>query len=121
MANQTLTRFIHAKHIDSFQKLRLLIYLQQRPEQRASRQDFAERLHLGDTAFLDGIVNDLQEVGILVRTGHRWKLCDEPTVKSCLRSLVGAFESPLDRQEIIEQIRKCSPFSNRPDESRELH
>ena len=121
MANKTLARFIHSKHIDSFQKLRLLIYLQQRPEQRASRQDFAERLHLGDTAFLDGIVSDLQEVGILVRAGRRWRLCDEPNVRSCVRNLVGAFESPLDRQEIIEQIRKCIPFSSKLDDSPELH
>ena len=121
MINKAISKFIRTKHIDSFQKLRLLLYLQQCPDQKGSRQDFAERLHLGDTALLDGIVHDLQRVGLLVRIGRGWQLSDEPTARSCLRSLVGAFESPLDRQEIIEQMRRCVPFSDGWDESRELH
>jgi hypothetical protein len=121
MPNKTITKFIQTKHIDSFQKLRLLIYLQERPDQEASSQEFAERLHLGDTVLLDGIVRDLQRVGLLVRIDRCWKLCDEPKVRSCLRGLVGAFESPVDRQEIIEQVRKCVPFSDHWDESPELH
>jgi len=68
-----VVEFIQVKHIDSFQTLRLLIYLQERPDQEASSQEFAERLHLGDTVLLDGIVRDLQRVGLLVRIDRCWK------------------------------------------------
>lgn len=99
-----LTNFIRNKQINSFQKLYFLLFLQQYPGVEGTSQDFAERLYL-DTLLLETIITDLQRVGLLVYAEYGWRLSDESDVKTHLQQLVGAFECPLTRQELLKQVR----------------
>ncbi len=101
-----ITNFIHTKQIDSFQKLRVLLFLQQHPEIEGTCQELAERLYLGDTLLVQEIVHDLQKADLLVSVEHRWKLSDEPEVKTSLQHLTRGFENPLVRQELLAQVKQ---------------
>lgn len=98
-------KFIEAKQIDSFQKLRFLLFIYQHPALTATSQDFANRLYLGDTPTLEKIITDLVQVGLLNCIENRFKLCTDPDVKSCLECLSRAFDDPLARQNVIDQVR----------------
>lgn len=99
--------FIHAKRIDSFQKLRFLLFLYRYSDLRGTITEFAERLYLGDTYFMEKIILELQQVGLLVKLDQHWKLSDEPGVKANLKPLVQAFECPLSRQKLLEQVKRA--------------
>jgi hypothetical protein len=103
--NDTLANFIRANHIDSFQKLRFLLFLHQNPEVAGTCQQFAGRLYLGDLDLLKKIIRDLQETNLLNCSESRCKLRDTPEIKTELEGLAKAFEDPLSRQEIIDQVR----------------
>ena len=98
-----ITNFIQIKRIDSFQKLFFLLFLQQHLNFEGTGQDFAEKLHL-DGAFSEKIILELRKVGLLVETGHRWKLTTEPQVIVALELLARAFEYPLTRQKLLELV-----------------
>jgi hypothetical protein len=102
--------FIRAKHIDSFQKLCFLLFLQQHPELTGTSREFAERLYFGDVRLLEEIITDLQMVGLIDCTENRYKLHDEPDVRSGLQYLAKEFEDPLARQRILDQVKrgKCN-------------
>jgi hypothetical protein len=93
-----IASFIRIKHIDSFQKLCFLLFLHQYPELTGTSREFAERLYFGDVRLVDCVEN-------------RYKLNDGPDVRSSLQYLTGAFEDPLARQEILDQVRAIVPLS----------
>ncbi len=99
----TIANFIRTKQIDSFQKLNFLLFLHQHPEMTGTSQEFAARLFLNELVVED-IMADLQKVGLLINAAQRWKLSDEPEVKTHLQYLVRGFECPLARQNILAQI-----------------
>ena len=103
--NSLVANFIRANRIDSFQKLRFLLFLHQHPESTGTSQEFAERLYLADVSLLEKIVADLQRVGLLDCAGSRYALHSEPTVKAELQCLIKTFEDPLARQELLDQVR----------------
>jgi hypothetical protein len=102
--SNTVASFIRAKHIDSFQKLFFLLFLHQHPALTGTSREFAELLYLGDVRLLEEIITDLQTVGLVVCAENRCKLHDEPDIRSHLEHLARAFEDPLIRQEILDQI-----------------
>lgn len=97
--------FLRTKQIDSFQKLRFLLFLQQHPHFKGSAQEYAHYLHLGSGLLLSDIIQELQKVGLLVNGNNCWQLTDEAGVKEDLQHLAQAFENPLTRQEILAQLR----------------
>ena len=108
--NKVVARFIDAMHIDSFQKLCFLLFLHRHPDLTGSSHEFAELLYLGDVRLLEEIITDLRTVGLVDSVENRYKLCDEPDVRSHLRYLVRAFEDPLARQQILDQVRYTAPL-----------
>ncbi|MCP4363308.1 MAG: hypothetical protein GY796_35360 [Chloroflexi bacterium] len=103
--NETVTRFIHRRHIDSFQKLYVLLFLAQHPESKGTSQKLAEQLFLGDISLLEKIKVDLQQVGLLIDEDFGWELTNEPDIRRSLEYLVKVFEQPLARQKLLEEIR----------------
>jgi len=103
--NEVITDFLRTKRIDSFQKLRLLLFLYQHPESSGTNQEFAEHLYLGDVRLLEKITGDLHVVGLVHEVEGRYRLHWEPALKWLLGDLARTFEHPLARQELLDQIR----------------
>jgi hypothetical protein len=99
-----ITKFIRARHIDSFQKLRLLAFLHQHPESSWTSQEIAERLHIYDVPLLEGTIADLRSAGLVDCVANRCTLHDEPEVRSCLQRLTETCEDPLARHQILDQV-----------------
>ncbi|MFN8456116.1 MAG: hypothetical protein U0401_15855 [Anaerolineae bacterium] len=97
--------FLHTKQIDSFQKLRFLLFLEQHPTFEGTAQEYAQHLHLGSGLLLSDIIHELQNVGLLVNGADCWQLADTLEVKEDLQHLAKAFENPLTRQEILSQLK----------------
>jgi hypothetical protein len=113
MVNGSIADFIQGKRIDSFQKLRLLLFLYQRPEVTKSLQQLAERLYLGHLPLLERIINDLRLAGLVERVGSHYQLSDDPQVRSYLKVLAETFDDPLARQQILAQVQKGNlPVNN---------
>jgi hypothetical protein len=106
-----IASFIRVKHIDSFQKLCFLLFLHQHPELTGTSREFSERLYFGDVRLLEEIIADLQMVGLVDCVENGYKLHNGPDVRSCLQYLTGAFEDPLARQEILDQVRASVALS----------
>jgi hypothetical protein len=101
-----IAEFIQARHIDSFQKLQLLLFLYQHPESAWTSQQMAERLYLGDVSLLEEMTADLQVAGLIDCAGNRCKVRDEAGVRERLQHLVKTCENPLARQEILDHVRR---------------
>lgn len=106
---EAVANFIRAMRIDSFQKLRVLLFLHQHPDFNGTGHQFAERLSLGDVALLEQIIHDLRQVGLITCTDRGCTLRNEPQLRSCLLYLARAFEDPLARQDILDRVRKDTP------------
>ena len=102
--NDSVVEFIRVKHIDSFQKLRLVLFLHRHPHLTGTCQEFAAHLHLGNSILMERIIADLHRVGLVNCVEDRLKLNDNPDIDSCLEYLAQAFEDPLTRQGILNQI-----------------
>ena len=63
--NTLLANFIQLKRIDSFQKLRLLLFIYQHPRVTGTSEEFAEWLYLADVLLLEKILTDLQMTGLV--------------------------------------------------------
>ena len=100
-----IIEFIHAKHIDSFQKLIFLIFLYQHPKFRGTSQEFATQLYLGNPKLLDRILIDLQKAGLVDKLETGYKLHHGKDIDPNLQRLAQAFEDPLARQQLLEQVR----------------
>lgn len=104
--NETVHNYIRTKNIDSFQKLRLLLFLHQHPHMKVTTQELAHRLHLGDTLLIETILADLRQTGLVTQTGNNYyQLPDEPEVKLHLQQLASAFDHPVTRQELLKQVK----------------
>jgi hypothetical protein len=99
-----IAKFIRSRHIDSFQKLRLLIFLHQHPGSSWTSQQIAKRLYLGDMPLLERILADLRAAGLVDCVGNGCMLHNEPGVRSCLRRLAETCEDPLARQQILDRV-----------------
>jgi hypothetical protein len=108
--NEIVNTYIRTNNIDSFQKLRFLLFLHQHPHLKATSQEFANRLHLADTLLIENIITDLHQAGLIDRVDNRYKLSDEPEIRSQLQHLARAFEHPLTRQELLKQVKLNPPL-----------
>jgi hypothetical protein len=81
---ETIPNFIRANHIDSFQKLRFLLFLRQNPEVAGAYQQFARRLYFSDLDLLKEIIYDLQKTNLLKCNENRCMPSDAPEVNSGL-------------------------------------
>jgi hypothetical protein len=104
--DQDILNFIQDKQIDSFPKLRFLLFLRQHPHLSGCPQKLAELMYV-ETPLVEKIANDLQRVGLL-EGGHDngYNLINEPDLKTWLEKLAKAFEHPLARQELLAQVSK---------------
>jgi hypothetical protein len=96
--------YLRVKRIDSFQKLRFLLFLHQHPHIKGTIQEFSEALYLGDILLLTGIVRDLQQVGLVACVGNRYSLHNKSEIRSNLQRLAEVFEDPISRQELLNQM-----------------
>ena len=103
--NRTVADFIRTWRIDSYQKLRVLLFLHQHPELPLTLPQLAEQLYLGYLPSVEKIINDLRQAGLVDCVRSFCRLNDDPETRSSLRSLTNAFEDPLARQEILDQIK----------------
>jgi hypothetical protein len=106
-----LVNFLRDKQIDSFSKLRFLLFLRQHPRLEGCAQHLAERLYI-EAPLVEKLIAELQGVGLLERETNDYILPDEPNLKFYLEILAYAFEQPLARQELLDQIKQ------RPEQSR---
>ena len=56
-----IAAFIHARQINSFQKLIFLLFLYQHPEIQGTSQEFGTRLYLGNTGLTDKLLTELEQ------------------------------------------------------------
>ncbi len=103
--NEMVNNYIRTKNIDSFQKLRLLLFLHQHPHLKGTSQELAARLHLGDTSLIENIITDLHQAGLINQVGNHYQLPDEPELRSQLQHLAHAFEHPVTRQELLKHVK----------------
>ncbi len=101
-----IAKFIQARHIDSFQKLQLLLFLYQHPESAWTSQQMAARLYLGDVPWLEEMIADLQAADLIECAANRCKIRDEASIRERLQRLVNTCENPLARQEILDHVRR---------------
>jgi hypothetical protein len=107
-----IAKLIQTEHIDSFQKLRLLIFFHEHPESSWTSQQISKRLYLADVPLLEEMIADLQSAGLIDCAANRCKLSDDVCIRSHLQSLVKICEGedPLARQEILDRVRQ-RPFA----------
>lgn len=103
--HNVITEMMKARRIDSFQKLRFLLYLQRNPDLTGTVYDFAGQLYLGDMSLLERIITDLYKTQLLERAGNLYKLPDKPDIQAWLQELASAFDDPLERQTLLDQVR----------------
>jgi hypothetical protein len=106
--NEKILNFLITKQIDSFQKLRLLLFLMQLPDLRGTCYDLANRLYLGDIQLLEKMTADLTSVGLLTKTETAWQLCDEPETRANLGDLSKLYDSPLTRQDLLASVMRTA-------------
>ena len=106
-----IARFIQTRHIDSFQKLRVLVFFHQQSESSWTGQQIAKQLYLGDGPLLEEIITGLQTAGLVNCAAHHYKLSDETGIRLVLQHLVNRYENPLARQEILDQVRHATTFN----------
>ena len=102
-------KFIRASQIDSFQKLRFLLFIYQHPALTGTIKEFGSCLYFGDTPITEKIIADLCQAGLLDCAEGRYRLCQNPEVNSCLACLSSTFDDPLARQRILDQVRHHVP------------
>jgi hypothetical protein len=106
--NDKVVNYIRQKRIDSFQKLRLLLFFYHHPEVKGAVQELAEQLYLGNIPLLAAMLADLHQVGLLDQFEEGYRLRNEPEVNWFVRTVAGAFEHPLTRLELLNQLRPQS-------------
>jgi hypothetical protein len=107
-----LANFLRDKKIDSYQKVRLLLYLYQHPGIRQTMQELAQKLYLGGMYMLADTMTELQGTGLIDCEGDYYTLCNDPAVNAMLQRLSKTFEDPVARQRILQQVKQ-GPQSER--------
>jgi hypothetical protein len=103
--DSSVVDYLRTKRIDSFQKLRLLLFLYQHPEVKATQRELGEQLYLGDTPLLTTLLTDLDKAGLLEQGENGYRLRNEPDITQFVQDLVWAFEHPVTRLEILNHIK----------------
>lgn len=99
--------------LDSFQKLYFLLFLHHHPDMTGTCREFAEHLYLGNSPVLEKIISELCWAGFVQQVENRYKLQDQPDVKTYLNQLARSFEDPLTRQQLLGQVnRHQRPFNH---------
>lgn len=106
-----VSRCIRTKGIDSFQKLRVLMFFYQHPDLDLTYQQLAGELYLGSTLLLEDILSELQTSGLVDCTDNCCRLRKTPETNHCLGCLLEVFENPITRQRILDQVRSSLPSS----------
>ena len=101
-----ITQFIQTRQIDSYQKLRVLLFLHDHADSSWTSPQLAARLYLGDGPVLEEIIADLQAAGLVDCVARRCRLRNEVGLRVKLQHLVKTCENPLARQEILDSIRR---------------
>jgi hypothetical protein len=96
--------FVRERRLDSFQKLRLVLWLGHNPGRGFSSQQVSAALHVSDQRLLDGLLAELCETGVICCDGGLWTLADLPELRRCLDCLAIRFEDPLLRQKLLDHI-----------------
>jgi hypothetical protein len=110
--DNVVINFINTKRIDSASKLFFLLFLHKHPNLNETCREFGLCSYLGDTPLLERIITDLRNVGLVDQAEHGYKLNDEFQVRSFLGRLAQAFDDPVQRQQILNQVkRKAIPLS----------
>jgi len=102
-------RILHHRHIDSYQKSGLLIWVYQHPDEALGNREFAERLYIGDECILEHIIAELQEDGVLNCSFHCCRLSVGPGARAGVQCLADAFDKPLTRLRLIDDISCWEP------------
>lgn len=102
---ETVKNYLRTKKIDSFQKLRLLMHLYCNSGFKGTSQQLADQLHWGDAALAEKFLTDLHRAGLVDCLGDHYWLRDTLEVKTQLQHLTKAFEHPLTRQELLNQLK----------------
>ena len=100
-----IVEFIHVRHIDSFQKLFFLLFLYQHPDIQGTSQEFGTRLYLGNVQLIEKILADLQRAGLVDKVENGYKLHMAEDTCLDLSLLAQAFEDPLTRQQLLDQVK----------------
>jgi hypothetical protein len=100
-----ITQFIQTRQIDSYQKLRVLLFFHNHADLSWTSSQIAGRLYLGDGPLLEEIIADLQATGLVDCTAGRCRLHNEAGLRVKLQHLVKTCENPLARQEILDTVR----------------
>jgi hypothetical protein len=108
----TVANFLHVKHIDSYQKLYVLLFLSRHSELITTSRQLADQLYLGDLSLMEEIIDDLCIEGLLDNVAEHYVLHCEPDTAVSLQCLAEAFEDPLNRQQILDQVTNGAPFNH---------
>lgn len=111
---------VRSKDINSFQKLRLLLWLFEQSGSDVSSAELAEQLFLGDVLMLENMLDDLQIAGLLdyrehtdqCISGRRYALSNRADVKATLRCLSQIFADPAARQALLDEVRRQQCYGN---------
>jgi DNA-binding IscR family transcriptional regulator len=104
--NELMTNFLRTRQIDSFQKLRILLFMAQHPHRMGTCQQWAEWLYLGDTPFLEKILGELRQVGLINCKQEGCTLVNEAEIKISLQALGRMFNDPLARQTLLHHVSR---------------
>lgn len=105
--------FLRNKQIDSFPKLRFLLFLRKNPHLNSNTQNLAEKLYI-EAPLVEKLLHDFQRVGLLEegQGNNCYRLSDEPDLKIWLEKLAAMFDQPVARQELLAKVRKPSEAGN---------
>ena len=107
--NELITDFLHSRQINSFQKLRILLFMAQHPHRLGTSQQWAEWLYLGDSFFLEKILRELRQVGLINCRPEGCTLANEAEIKTHLKALGRIFNDPLARQTLLQHVSRPQP------------
>ena len=99
-----ITEFIHAEHIDSIQKLYVLLFLNLHPEWTGTSRQLTDQLFFGYPPLVEKALTELQEAGLVDCVEGHYQLCDNPQARVSLQALIETFEDRLTRQELLERV-----------------
>lgn len=117
--NDNVKSFVRNRQIDSFQKLRMLLYVFEHPHSIETCQDLANHLFL-ETPLVERIVRELQRAGLIHQVQSKYTVSDEPDVHLCLQQISNSFNDPVARQRVLECIRNDnSSYSWYPENTNE--
>ena len=102
---EVVSNFILEKKIDSFQKLRLLLYLYQHPGVARTSEQFGQQLFISDSRLMEEIIYGLRRAGLVDVIGQRYILRDDPAVMITLQRLTRLYDDPVSRQRLLDHVQ----------------